>query len=51
MRKEYRVAVQQAIQEWHDTLIPNGIDYNLLETHQPMVRPLRMYLRKRERLG
>ena len=51
MRKEYRDAVQQAIREWHDTLVPNGIDYNVLDTEQPMARPLRMYLRKRERLG
>lgn len=51
MRTEYREAVQIAIREWHETLAPNGIDYNLLETHQPMGRPLRMYLRKRERLG
>lgn len=51
MRTEYRDAVQQAIQEWHDTLVPAGIDYNLLETHLPLTGPLRMYLRKRERLG
>ena len=51
VRKEYRDAVQHAIREWHDTLIPNGIDYNVLDTSQPMARPLRMYLRKRERLG
>ncbi|MGQ0814051.1 MAG: DUF58 domain-containing protein [Gemmatimonadota bacterium] len=51
MRTEYREAVQQAIREWHDALVPNGIDYNLLETHQPMATPLRLYLRKRERLG
>jgi uncharacterized protein (DUF58 family) len=51
MRTEYREAVQHAIREWHDTLVPNGIDYNLLETHQPMAGPLRLYLRKRERLG
>ena len=51
VRKEYRDAVQHAIREWHDTLIPNGIDYNVLDTSLPMARPLRMYLRKRERLG
>lgn len=51
MRTEYRDAVQRAIQEWHDTLVPAGIDYNLLETHRPLTGPLRMYLRKRERLG
>lgn len=51
MRAEYRDAVQTAIREWHDVLVPTGADYNLIETHQPMSGPLRMYLRKRERLG
>jgi uncharacterized protein (DUF58 family) len=51
MRTEYRDAVQQAIREWRETLVPLKIDYNLLETHQPMARPLRAYLRKREKLG
>lgn len=51
MRAEYRDAVQAAIREWHDALVPNGMDYNLLETNQPMTHPLRLYLRKRERLG
>ncbi len=51
MRSEYREAVTAAIRAWHDALVPAGIDYNLLETHQPMVGPLRLYLRKRERLG
>ena len=51
MRTEYRDAVQHAIREWRDTLVPLNIDYNLLETHQPMARPLRAYLRKREKLG
>ena len=51
MRREYREAVQQAVREWRATLTPLGIDYNLLETHQPMARPLRAYLRKREKLG
>ena len=51
MRREYRDAVQQAVREWSATLTPLGIDYNLLEKHQPMARPLRAYLRKREKLG
>ena len=51
MRKEYRDAVQHAIREWREALVPIGVDYNLLETHQPMARPLRAYLRKREKLG
>ena len=41
MRTEYREAVRTAIREWRETLVPMGIDYNLLETHQPMARPLR----------
>lgn len=51
MRAEYRAAVQAAIKEWHDTLVPANIDYNVLETDKPLSGPLRLYLRKRERLG
>ncbi|HUP88472.1 MAG TPA: DUF58 domain-containing protein [Longimicrobiales bacterium] len=51
MRTEYREAVNSAIREWHATLAPLGIDYNVLPTDQPLSGPLRMYLRKRERLG
>lgn len=51
MRAEYRAAVQAAVHEWHVALVPNGVDYNVIETHQPMTTPLRAYLRKRERLG
>lgn len=51
MRTEYREAVKSAIREWHDTLAPLSIDYNVLPTDQPLSGPLRMYLRKRERLG
>lgn len=51
MRTEYRDAVQHAIREWRETLVPLSIDYNLVETHQAMARPLRAYLRKREKLG
>lgn len=51
LRTEYREAVRHAIREWHDTLVPNDIDYNLLMTHEPLAGPLRMYLRKREKLG
>jgi uncharacterized protein (DUF58 family) len=51
MRTEYRDAVQHAIREWRQTLVPMAIDYNLIETSQSMARPLRAYLRKREKLG
>ena len=51
MRTEYRDAVTNAIREWRQTLVPMGVDYNLLLTDQSMARPLRAYLRKREKLG
>lgn len=51
MRNEYRAAVDGAIREWHDTLVPAGVDYNVLQTDEPLAMPLRLYLRKRERLG
>jgi uncharacterized protein (DUF58 family) len=51
LRREYREAVAQAIAEWRDALVPQGIDYVLVETNEPMPRALRAYLRKRERLG
>lgn len=51
MRSEYRSAVASAIREWKEGLVPAGIDYHVIETHQPMSPPLRSYLRKRERLG
>lgn len=51
MRTEYRDAVQHAIREWRETLVPNGIDYNLLDTGEPLAAALRLYMRKRERLG
>jgi uncharacterized protein (DUF58 family) len=51
LRIEYRDAVAHAIREWRDALVPQGIDYVLVETDQPMALALRAYLRKRERLG
>jgi len=51
LRREYREAVEQAIREWRDALVPLGIDYTLVETEKPMAHALRAYLRKRERLG
>ncbi len=51
LRVEYREAVARALAEWRNTFVPQGVDYTLLETDQPMVHALRAYLDKRERLG
>ncbi|HET9983552.1 MAG TPA: DUF58 domain-containing protein [Longimicrobiales bacterium] len=51
LRAEYREAVARAIDEWRSTLVPQGVDYTVVETDQPMVHALRAYLHKRERLG
>ena len=51
LRAEYREAVARALEEWRRTLVPQGVDYTILDTDQPLVHALRAYLRKRERLG
>jgi uncharacterized protein (DUF58 family) len=51
IRIEYRAAVADALEEWQNNLRPCGIDYQVLETDQPLSSALRTYLRKRERLG
>ncbi len=51
VREEYRQALSGALAEWERSLRPHGIDYVVLDTDQPLSRPLRAYLRKRERLG
>jgi len=51
VRKDYRDALAAALEEWERSLRPQGIDYVVLDTDQPLSRPLRAYLRKRERLG
>ena len=51
LRREYRDAVKSAIEEWRRALVPQGIDYTLVETDQPLSHALRSYLHKRERLG
>ena len=51
LRAEYREAVARALEEWRRTLVPQGVDYVIVETDQPMVHALRAYLDKRERLG
>jgi len=51
VREEYRTAVSKALQEWERSTKPHGVDYVVLNTNEPLSRPLRAYLRKRERLG
>jgi len=51
LRREYRDAVQHAIEEWRSTLRPQGIDYEVVDTDAPLAHALRAYLHKRERLG
>jgi uncharacterized protein (DUF58 family) len=51
VRDEYRSAVSEALREWERSVKPHGIDYVVLDTDQPLSRPLREYLRKREKLG
>lgn len=51
VRTEYRNALSTALVEWERSLRPQGIDYVILDTDQPLSRPLRTYLRKREKLG
>jgi uncharacterized protein (DUF58 family) len=51
LRAEYRHAVVAALEEWRTTLLPQGIDYVVVDTAQPLVHALRAYLHKRERLG
>jgi uncharacterized protein (DUF58 family) len=51
IRGEYRTAVTGAIREWERRLRPEGIDYQVVDTNQPLSAALRAYLRKRERLG
>ena len=51
VRREYGEAVQHALGEWHRELAPQGIDYVIVGTDEPMAHALRAYLHKRERLG
>ena len=51
IRAEYREAVAAALDEWYRKLRPHGIDYQIIDTDQPLSTALRAYLRKRERLG
>ncbi|MBT8402291.1 MAG: DUF58 domain-containing protein, partial [Gemmatimonadetes bacterium] len=51
VRAEYRAAVAAALSEWRRSLRPHGIDYQVVDTGEPLSRALRAYLRKRERLG
>jgi uncharacterized protein (DUF58 family) len=51
VRREYREAVEHALAEWRRDLAPQGIEYVLVGTDEPMAHALRAYLHKRERLG
>jgi uncharacterized protein (DUF58 family) len=51
IRLDYREAVEEALAEWERNLRPQGTEYVVLDTDQPMALALRAYLRKRERLG
>jgi uncharacterized protein (DUF58 family) len=51
VRTEYRDAVVHALNEWRSSLRPHGIEYEVVDTSQPLSLALRAYLRKRERLG
>jgi uncharacterized protein (DUF58 family) len=51
IRLDYREAVKEALAEWERNLRPQGTEYVVLDTDQPMAIALRAYLRKRERLG
>lgn len=51
IRSEYRDAVTAALGEWERSLKPHGIEYQVVDTDQPLSLALRAYLRKRERLG
>ena len=51
VRREYREAVDRSIDEWRRALRPSGIEYQVVETHQPLGQALRAFFRKRERLG
>jgi uncharacterized protein (DUF58 family) len=51
LRRDYREAVERALGEWRHELAPQGIDYVVIGTDEPMAHALRAYLHKRERLG
>ena len=51
IRAEYRQAVRDALDEWRRELLPQGIDYEVVDTDHSLSRALKAYLRKRARLG
>ena len=50
LREAYRRAVDEAVEGWRAALAPNGMDYVVVETDQPMALALRHYLRRRQAL-
>lgn len=51
VRREYGLAVERALDEWRRELVPQGIDYAVIGTDEPLAHALRAFLHKRERLG
>jgi uncharacterized protein (DUF58 family) len=51
VREEYRRAVTTALREWERATKPYGVEYVVLDTNEALARPLRAYLKKRQRLG
>lgn len=51
LRGEYREAVEHALAEWERALRPHGAHYVVIDTSQPLVHALRVFLHTRERLG
>ena len=51
LRRQYREAVQAAIDDWRKEALRWGADYALLTTDTPLGLALRQFLRKRSRLG
>ncbi len=51
LRRQYREAVQAAIDDWRKEALRWGADYALLTTDTPLGLGLRQFLRKRSRLG
>ena len=48
LREAYRRAVDDAIEGWRAALSPEGMDYVVVGTDQPMALALRHYLRRRQ---
>lgn len=47
LRDEYRRAVEEAMSEWRQALSPEGMDYVVVRTDQPLALALRHYMSRR----